>query len=489
MSRIDLPGLAGRIREVLAIDPAAPAVEFERHWFSWGDLAATACRMAAVVDRPGAEVGILLRNRPESIGLALGVAMAGGCIVTINPGRGEARTRADLVDLDLPIVAGHPDDLAAFVPAGARATRVAAEGLGGSVTVTAGIDPDPGSGRPGVAVRMLTSGTTGPPKRVDLGYDAFEKVLSGPKHYESSSGPPRQLREGVAVVNSPMVHLGGLFRVLQCVNDGRSFVLLEKFTVEGWVDAVRRSPAPARRVSCPLRRAWCSTPTSTRPTWRACGRSSPAPPLDPAMDADRFFEQYGVPVWPTPMEFAGRGWLDHPHHGEFWSTKKGSVGRPPGMRAAGVDPASGAVLGPDTEGVLEVKAAQMEGQGWVRTTDVGRIDADGFVWIPRPSRPGHHPGRVQGHPRPGPGRARTAPGGTRGRSGRTGIVASAPSLSPRWSSAGVGCRERSRSDGLPGRGARPLRDTGRDPGGRRTSSHPGGKGRPRRGRSDLRRWI
>jgi len=44
--------------------------------------------------------------------------------------------------------------------------------------------------RPGVAVQMLTSGTTGPPKRVDLSYEMFARSLSGAKHYESN-------REGV----------------------------------------------------------------------------------------------------------------------------------------------------------------------------------------------------------------------------------------------------------------------------------------------------
>ena len=61
----------------------------------------------------------------------------------------------------------------------------------------------------------------------------------------------------------------------------------------------------------------------------------------------------------------------------------GSVGRAhPGCALRVVRPADGAVLGADEEGVLEVKAAQLGAQGgWVRTTDLARIDADGFVWI------------------------------------------------------------------------------------------------------------
>ncbi|HVJ96315.1 MAG TPA: long-chain fatty acid--CoA ligase, partial [Acidimicrobiia bacterium] len=63
--------------------------------------------------------------------------------------------------------------------------------------------------------------------------------------------------------------------------------------------------------------------------------------------------------------------------------KRGSVGRvQPACELRVVDPDSGAVLAPNTEGILEVKARQMgDTAGWTRTTDLARIDADGFVWI------------------------------------------------------------------------------------------------------------
>ena len=68
---------------------------------------------------------------------------------------------------------------------------------------------------------MLTSGTTGPPKRIDLTYDTLARSVLGPEAHESPA--PTELRQGVAIVNSPLVHLGGLFRMLQCVNEaGRS---------------------------------------------------------------------------------------------------------------------------------------------------------------------------------------------------------------------------------------------------------------------------
>ena len=118
--------LSTRLADVLAVDPGAPALEFERSWWTWGQLAETVAHAGALVGEPGAEVGILLRNRPASVGLLLGVLAAGGCVVTINPGRGRDRTRDDIAALDLPVVAGEPTDLAELVPDGSRATVAAA---------------------------------------------------------------------------------------------------------------------------------------------------------------------------------------------------------------------------------------------------------------------------------------------------------------------------------------------------------------------------
>ena len=149
---------------------------------------------------------------------------AGGCLVTINPGRGTERTRDDIAALGLPILAGEPEDLAGLVPAGSVPTTLTATDLGNPVHVERGSAPCVPT-RPGIAVRMLTSGTTGPPKRVDLTYETLERVLVGAKHYESSTGR-RRCDCGAAspIVNSPLVHLGGLFRD-PAVRQRRSLVL------------------------------------------------------------------------------------------------------------------------------------------------------------------------------------------------------------------------------------------------------------------------
>ena len=323
-----MTGLSERIADVLAVDPTANAIEYDGRWRSWGEVADTVDRVTELVE-PGVEVGILLRNRPAAVGLLLGVLRAGGCVVTINPGRGADRTRADIAALDLPLLAGEAQDLADLVPEGSRATTAAVGDLGEPLAVTAGATDGATGTRPGVAVRMLTSGTTGPPKRVDLTYETLERVLVGAKHYESNRDGSVRLRRGVAIVNSPLVHLGGLFRVLQCVTDGRSFSLLDRFTVDGWVDAVRRHrPATASLVPTALRMV---LEADLDPADLSSLRSviSGTAPLDPD-DADAFTATYGVPVLVSyaATEFGGgvAGWNLEDHRA-FWATKRGSVGR------------------------------------------------------------------------------------------------------------------------------------------------------------------
>ena len=104
-----------------------------------------------------------------------------------------------------------------------------------------------------------------------------------------------------------------------------------------------------------------------------------------AEDADAFTEKFGIPVLTSyaATEFGGgvAGWTLADYQ-KYWHAKRGSVGRASlGAQLRVVDD-GGAPLGPSEAGLLEVKPGQLgPSADWMRTTDMARIDADGFLWI------------------------------------------------------------------------------------------------------------
>jgi acyl-CoA synthetase (AMP-forming)/AMP-acid ligase II len=376
--------LSRRIAEILALDPAARAIQYEGQWLSWGQVGEFARSIATVASGHGEHprVGVMLRNQPAHVATLLGVLIAGGTVVVINPSRGDDRTRADLSTLDLPVVIGLPEDLGTLLTPSPRTTTVTITDLTQSPVVTTATDPQADPGRPGVAVWMLTSGTTGPPKRVDLTYDMLARSVIG-RNPESSQAPT-ELRRGVAIVNSPLVHVGGVFRVLLCIAEARSFVLLPRFELDRWAEAVREHrPRAVSLVPAALRMVLHSALTREDLAGVRAVTSGTAPLS--ADDADAFTEKFGIPVLTSyaATEFGGgvAGWTLADHQ-KYWQDKRGSVGRAnPGARLRVVDD-DGVPVDPGQQGLLEVKPAQLDAAAdWMRTTDLARIDGDGFVWI------------------------------------------------------------------------------------------------------------
>ncbi|OBB18514.1 AMP-dependent synthetase [Mycobacteriaceae bacterium 1482268.1] len=369
-----------RIAAVLELAPDTPAIEYDRRWFTYREIDTLARRVASLVGHRG-QVGMLLRNRPTHVAAFLGVLMAGGTVVVINPSRGEDRTKADIAALDLPVLIGDPADLTNLVGPDSTSTALAISALDDEPRlVTAGAGHD--RVKPGVAVRMLTSGTTGPPKRIDLTYDMLAHSVMGPDPSRSPS--PAEVRRGVAIVNAPLVHIGGVFRVLQCVVEARPFALLDRFELDTWADAVRRHrPRAVSLVPAALRMVLHSALSREDLNGIRVVTSGTAPLS--ADDADAFQQKFGIPVLTSyaATEFGGgvAGWTLADHQ-KFWTVKRGSVGRAnPGAKLRVVDD-DGNVLGPDQPGLLEVKPGQLgPSTNWMRTTDMARIDEDGFVWI------------------------------------------------------------------------------------------------------------
>jgi acyl-CoA synthetase (AMP-forming)/AMP-acid ligase II len=386
-------GLAAHINSLLRVDAMAPAIEFEGEWIPWGSLLALREDLdLALIEAgagPGASVGVILRNRPQHVAAVLALLATDRCVVTMNAVQGDDRLAGELAELRLPAVIADVEDWAR--PGVAQAAAIA----GSTALHMAGPTPNltdvrPGTGgsapdRPGVAFELLTSGTTGPPKRVDLLYRSLEMALISAKEYETSSRSPASgvLRESVAVIHSRLVHVSGIWHLLQAVGAGRRMALAERFTVETWRGmVVRHRPTSSSLVPSAMRMVLdADVPADDLRSLRAVVAGTA--PLDPAL-AEEFEDRYGIPVLVVygATEFAGgvAGWTlkDRLAHRE---DKRGSVGRANAGVTLRVVDESGRELPLGKQGVLEVRSAQLETDRWVRTTDLASLDEDGFLFI------------------------------------------------------------------------------------------------------------
>ncbi len=234
---------------------------------------------------------------------------------------------------------------------------------------------------------MLTSGTTGKPKRVPLATRNFERGFKAGLAYEKdrSADETPKLRTGIQFLMLPLTHITGLWGAVTQMAACRKSCLIEKFNVEEWRDAVvRHRPKVFTGPPATLRMILDANVPKEDLSSLVAIRTGTAP-LDPVI-ADSFFERYGIPVLQNygATEFAGAvaGWSLEDFL-KLRTEKAGSVGRIHGdVEARIVDQDSGDILPPGTEGVLELRAAQLgDAKAWLRTTDRALLDADNFLWI------------------------------------------------------------------------------------------------------------
>jgi long-chain acyl-CoA synthetase len=386
--------LSNRLKAVAEIAPDQWALERDERRASWGRLRSAGdeidslARQAGVTD--GAGIFLIVRNSLECAVALIGLLMCERPAVYVNAVQPEERRLAELRDLRPAMLVGAAADFTPEVLAVLK--EVGGVGVALNENLEFEVIPEAATLGPGpfhrpdegTALVMQTSGTTGPPKRINL---STRLVLQGMREGDRGRGGgllPTEVKHSPALLFAPMFHASGTFGLLMSIYEARPVLVFDKFKVEVFRDAVKdygikfasMPPAVIQMVlDSDLTREDLSSLIAVR-----CGTAPLAPQAQ-----QRFEDRFGIPVLVTygATEFMGalaRWTMDD--HKAFAKTKRGSVGRvSPGVEIQIMDPETGAPVRPGEPGVLEVRGKRVGSDDWVRTNDLARLDEDHFLYI------------------------------------------------------------------------------------------------------------
>jgi acyl-CoA synthetase (AMP-forming)/AMP-acid ligase II len=366
-----------------------PCIEFEGRWYSGNDVAAYAdaieatLRDAGVDD--GAPVGLVVRNRLPHAAAIIGFLAAGRPVSMIYSFQSPEAIGRDIGKLELAAIVAEREDWTAAVIDAAKQAGSAGISISMDqprVAAVPGLEHRDHSRRhadaePDVALYILTSGTTGPPKRQSIKTAVLERTVFSVTSGEAAppDAPPELAYWQFGGI--------GVCQLIAGVYNGRRIVLLERFTVDGWVNAVKTHRIPRSGVQPAVVRMLLDADVAKEDLASLQFIISASGPLDPET-RDEFEARYGIPIVLAygATEFAGSlcAWTPDMQR-EFGASKRNSVGRAlPDTQLRVVDPDTGAELPAGEQGLLEAKVAPI-GPDWIRTTDIASVDADGFVTL------------------------------------------------------------------------------------------------------------
>jgi long-chain acyl-CoA synthetase len=366
-----------------------PCIEFEGRWYSGDEVTAYADAIAAVLRDAavpcGAPVGLVVRNRLPHAAAIIGFLAAGRPLSMIYSFQSPEAVGRDIEKLQLSAIVADREDWTAPVIDAAK--RAGSAGVAISLTTppVAAVDRlerrdesrRHAEAEPGVALQILTSGTTGPPKRQAIKTEVLERtvfsVTSGEK--APANAPPEFAYWQFGGI--------GVCQLIAGVHNARRIAMLERFTVDGFVRAIKTHGITRSGVQPAVFRMLLDADVAKEDLASLEFLISASAPLDPET-RDEFEKHFGIPVRLAygATEFAGSlcAWTPQLID-EFGESKRNSVGRPlPDTKVRVVDPDTGAELPAGEQGLLEAKVAPIS-PDWIRTTDIASVDSDGFVTL------------------------------------------------------------------------------------------------------------
>lgn len=360
------------------------------------DIARTAAGLAARGFGRGDVFAICLPNVPEYATALLAVSRLGGAVTTINPLCTAAEMASQLAQtgarflLTVDALAGRAAEAARgsaveelFVLGEAAGTTA----FGQLLTATGEAPEAVADARSDVVALPYSSGTSGLPKGVMLTHRNLVAQLC-----QASVHLPRGDSE-VAIAVLPFFHIYGMaLLLLHGLCRGITLVCLPRFDFEQFLELVQRYRVTQAALVPPIVLGLAKHPAVDRYDLSSLRRiTCGAAPLGLAVEqavAGRLgcavAQGYGM----TELSGAALSHSDPEGRGV-----PGTVGRCwPGMEARVVDLDSGADLGPGYDGELwlrgptvmrgyfgrpDATADVLTPDGWLRTGDVARVDADG----------------------------------------------------------------------------------------------------------------
>jgi acyl-coenzyme A synthetase/AMP-(fatty) acid ligase len=369
---------------------ARRAIQFDDVWYAYADLRRVADQIAVLLRESGAEqiapVAFAPRNRPSAVAALLAlIGNARNIRMAYAYQSGAALAKA-LERMKPSILVAAAEDFSPEVVQQLRKDGVAGVALRemeaafapGLERVTRETDPNAAKTP---TFEILTSGTTGPAKLFPWTYAQLdERVLGGNVIYgggrDVSDDPP-------PLVNSPMGNISGVYTVLPSMLIGEKFVLHDRYTLDAWRDYVRRyKPKELHLTPVGIRMALdANIPPEELASAKLTRTGNSV--LDESVW--RAFEgRYNMPILMSygATEFGGVVCsMTADMVAQFGQSKIGSVGRPFGAAQVRiVDGQSGDVLPAGQAGLLEV-LMPLFSNDWTRTSDMAKIDEDGFVYI------------------------------------------------------------------------------------------------------------
>lgn len=343
-----LDDLATQARE----RPTATALRLDDRTLTWRELNDAADAYARRLAWEGDPVGT--HDRYQAVGLALPPGEDAVAALHALP-----RVGACVMPLDPDLSPGSADDAPGLLGLGEPASRDAAADV-------AWIEAAPD----GIRTCMLTSGSSGEPRRVPLTFANHRAAADAARTLLELTPDDRWL------ACLPFHHIGGLSIFTRSARVGFAVVVSWPFDAAAVIDAVERHRATAiSLVPTMLRRlldAGWEPPSSLRFALLG-GAGCPARLQREALDR-------GIPIAPTygMTETCSQICTLLP---EEVNDHLGTVGRPIPGAAMSIRDGDGASVPNGEVGRIWVKGAMAAAPDWMATGDVGALDAAGYLTV------------------------------------------------------------------------------------------------------------